>query len=157
MTSTRQLADYIIKEWDARTFNFHNSGRFDFTPIGAPYAIFPLREEICTDLMVGKLSLNYNINLTKFEEYIRSKGIQVSETPEAIIDRGIDVAYQYLYCFRSGNFYLKIPPLMLHKMIFEFCHPNMIIKEFFYLKNDLGPDEVDQVLTSNVQEAKLWK
>jgi hypothetical protein len=147
----------IIKEWDNRTFNFNNSGRFDFSPIGAPYSIFPLKENICTDLMFGKLSLNYNINFTKFEEYIENKAVDVVERPEEIIKKNPNLAVQYLYLFRSGKFYLNVTPMMFHKLVFEFCHPNVMVKEFFYLKENFKPNEADQVLSYNIQENKLWK
>ena len=152
----KKFKEYM-KSWDNRVHLLHNFMRYDFSAIIAPYSIFPFKENICTDLMFGKLAMTFNLNFTEFEKYLSRKGLEIIETPEQIRSNNPELAKQYVYCLGKGSFNMRIPSMSLNTMFFEFRHPNTFVKEFLAIRDNLKYGETPYVLFVNEQEHKIWR
>jgi hypothetical protein len=143
--------------WTGLSKGFSNYDRFEFSPIIAPYSIFPFSEKTCVDLMFGSICITTYINFNLLAEHFRESGLYVYETPEEIIEDNPEKLAQKMFTLGKGEFTLSLPPSMFTGLFFEFRHPNMIKKELLAVRDYLKPKQDPYTLTYNIQESKIWK
>ncbi|MDR4509318.1 MAG: hypothetical protein MRJ65_14015 [Candidatus Brocadiaceae bacterium] len=147
----------IKNRWEQNNdvvFPFNSLDRRGFSANLAPFSVFPLLTEDIIALMIGRIYLNYTINLTELirmlekdqwiivETCLKSKAELLSfETPFAKI--------------KKGRFNLEVPFADIAKVIYEMLNPKVLIDTYNELYNK-GPQNSVSSLTNYAKEPSLW-
>ena len=125
----------------------------------APFSIFPFEDEICADLIMGKLLVKTLFNFSEIERLIVKSGWKIEDT---IYDRdkeeikNLDVEKLYFMKVRKGNFVIELPPVSFGRLYFELMSPNTILDEldFFYGMKD--NKEAGFYSINYLDEQRIW-
>jgi hypothetical protein len=142
--------------WDNNTAIFSNYDRFSFSPVIAPYSIFPLSEQLCADIMFGQINISIYLNFTELAKYLEQKGLKVIETTSDIIKKDSKQLANKIMVIKYNNMYLNLPPMTMNKIFYEYYHPNYIVKEIKLLREVIKEGEEPGIIIYNKQEKHLW-
>lgn len=107
--------------WASTSLDFMN-----FDPNRAPLSIYPLSSPDIANILMGRYFINYFFNLSQLFREIEARGYKVkhdllssSPKPE-----------KFAFSVHKENVYLKVPPLVLSRIVYEGLHIDSIIKLF---------------------------
>jgi hypothetical protein len=143
--------------WEGPSLFFSNYDRFEFSPVIAPYSIYPFSEHICTEILFGELNISLFVNFRALGDYLQKKGWDIVESPEQIAQESEFGFNEKVFVVRKGNFHTNIPPMIINKVLFEFCHPNVIAKEIDAMMKAITPGEVPLVFLENEGQKSQWR
>lgn len=132
---------------------FHE--RLDFSHNLVPISIWPLDSNTCADLMMGKLTFVVTVNISKIQREFEKHGWAVEKSifnSKSIDDDSSD----YLITIKKDGLFIKIPPGILGKNIFEFLSPDTLVETFDWLYASTSKDNKDLVLLSYEKEQEIW-
>lgn len=132
----------------------------------APYSVFPFSEEICTDILCGRMMIHYIINYTEIYRIFEKHGWHVVDTLFQKIEnltklKGVDAirredfVNEPFVTVKKGPLTCAIPPGMLGRIAYELLSPKAIIDE---LEKTLaeGPKDYDLELINFIHDKDIW-
>jgi hypothetical protein len=128
----------------------------------APFSIYPLDIETCTDIMMGRLSISVHLNFSQLLRIMQKDGWRIVDsiifrTPEEIkAFEGKDMNDISYLRISKGNLTFEVPPAWFARLQYELLAPStlMLHLQEVYAR---GPHtEYDYFLSNYVDEKRVW-
>lgn len=125
------VIDRTMERWDGDIIiPLRSLEKFKYGRTYAPYSIFPFPNDICVSLMAGALLLTTFLNLSKVMEYFEGRGWAISESPEEHLKQSTDILETHTMTVKKGPLYVKVPPMDIGRLAFEFLRPRVLVQLF---------------------------
>jgi hypothetical protein len=154
----RSIKDQWIKMKDV-VIPFFATDKLEFSRNFAPYTIFPFPDEICADILCGRVLTRI---ITNYSEIMRIFHKNGWETVDSIFFKDpdeldkIDITKTPMMIVGKGEAKIQIGPGMIGRLPFEFLSPKALIDEFERIYAEGSPEEAMLQLTSFSDDETAW-
>jgi len=151
----------ITNEWHKKKDHifgplfFHE--RLDFSHNLVPISIWPLDDETCADLMMGRLMLIATANISEIQRKFEKEGWTIEKSVFQMKKEEIEASdMKSLMTVRKDDFFVEVPPGMLARNIFEFLSPTTLINTFQWNYENTPKNQDGLVLMDYEKEKDIW-
>jgi hypothetical protein len=147
-----------------KAFACHSLDLFNqFTPNRAPYSVFPWPDDVCTDLLEGRIWIVSYFNWGKLERSLKKRGLRVGEEldRERVLQfRALPFAEQkrkglWMSVGRPNSTPLRISFVELARLAYEFLDEQSFADAIEEL-SEIGISSGDTYFTAFENEAQIW-
>jgi hypothetical protein len=157
----RSVKDKWSKDKDLVFGNFFIN-KLEYSRNYAPFSIFPYGDDICTDVMMGRLHIHFQINLSDFMRLFEKNGWNIIDCIFFKSEKELEKMRKeqienisWLLVEKEGV-HIHIPPVTFGRIQFELIHPRTMLEDLEeILKTD--PDKSHELfLTNYLDEKSVW-
>jgi len=125
----------IIQQWkpEDKTMDFHSVERNDFSRNFAPLSIFPFNEELCADIMLGRLLISYTVNYSLIVRLFKQSGWEILYDITADQQKAPSADSSFLKVRKEG-FVSEIPLSFIGRIVFETLDHKVFIEQLELLR-----------------------
>lgn len=143
--------DFVYHAWSIE--------KLDYAKNYAPYTIFPFGDDICADILMGKIWIQYRLNIYEIIRILEKAGWQLidslfEKTEGEVKDSEIEDLH--IFKVRKGSSTIDIPAPWVGSLCFEMMSPKVMLDEL-ERQRDLGPAVSGVYMLSNfVNNQEVW-
>ena len=136
--------------------------KMDYSKNCAPFSIFPFDLVACTDIMLGRLLIKIDINLSEVLRIMEKNSwkiidsICVKSNDEIDSLLKSDVENILFAKIARGPLTIDVPPSLIARLQFELIAPSTFIQQFEEVFNRGPQEEFNFYLTNNIDEQNIW-
>ncbi len=137
--------------------------KMDYSKNCAPFSIYPFDIELCTDIMMGALSIKVFFNFSEVLRIIKKAGWDIKDAlifrskAEISALQGKDIKDVPFLTVKKGPLTINVPPSWIARMQFELLTPNTLIAELQESFESSPEKDVDFLLMNYLDEKSIWK
>ncbi len=154
----KSIKDRWKKQGD-HIYDIFSFEKLEYAKNFAPYTIFPFKDDIVADILMGKVWIRYHINNDEVIRIIEKGGWQLFEsifdvTGEEVENSNIE---NLSFCkVGKGDCTIVIPAPWLGRLCFEMISPKALLDELDR-QYEMGPAKGDVLLFARYQDdEKIW-
>lgn len=127
-----------------------------------PYSILPFDVDICTDIIIGRLSVLISFNYSEIFRMIAKSGWKLIDSflfkSESELKQleGKDVNDVPILVIRKGDLTIRVPSAHFGRLHFEFWSPKTLINHLEELYK-LGPQDYDAPFINFTDDQRIWQ
>lgn len=134
---------------------FHE--RLDFSHNLTPISIWPFDSSTCADLMMGRLMMTIEANISQIQRKFESEGWKVKKSVLDMKKEEKEInKLTSLMTIEKNGFVVEVPPGILGRSIFEFLSLSTLIETFVWEHQNTPVDQGGLVLISYENEKENW-
>jgi hypothetical protein len=154
----------VKEEWKKKkdlVFNAWAIEKISYVKNYAPYTIFPLDDDLCADILMGKIWVRYQINMMEVMRILKKYGWKIVDSiflksDEELSNPDLNLDDMNIFVIQKEKFAISIPPTWMGRLIFEMITIKVMIEELdmYYKKNDLAFNT--KMVSNNLDEQNIW-
>ncbi len=129
-----------------------------------PFSIFPFDDEICADVMMGKLMIEYLFNFSEVIRIVERSGWIVMDSIASWNEKQLETMTPEermklsLLKVRKGKYMVNVPPAWIGMLKYEFWSVKSLIQALDEgYQQDPNVIESDASLTNFLDDQRIWK
>ncbi len=136
--------------------------KMEYSKNCAPFSIFPFSDEICADIIAGKILIGIHFNYSEILRIIKKSGWTIvdsiiSKTEDELMKlRGLESKDITFLQIKKGGFLINVPPGFIARLKFELLAPSVLIEyldSMYLMRHD---NLHDAYLYNFVDDRKTW-
>jgi hypothetical protein len=158
--------ELIRKSWEKKSDVLIDSffvEKLEYSKNYIPYSILPFHEEICANIIMGKVMIHGLLNVSEIFRKIEKAGWEIVNSlllKTATELNGLSNNEKHnipILEIRKENYILRVPSNYLYKLIYELWSPGTMIKviEETYVKRQ--SNNYDGYLINFLDDLRIWK